>query len=65
MATAPATVDWRQELAGADSLEEAVGLAIGAASVCWTNPGGAGVFLSGRAAEISEALVELVRDYVR
>lgn len=49
----------------ADSLEEAIGLAIGAASACWENLGGAGEFQSGDAAAIAEALTELVRDYVR
>jgi hypothetical protein len=44
------------------SLDEAVGVAIGAASVCWESPEGAGVFLSERAAAISEELVAAIRD---
>lgn len=56
---------WLAVLSEADSMEEAIGLAIGAASVCWENPGGAGVFESGRAAAISAGLLELVRGYVR
>jgi hypothetical protein len=39
----------------------AVGLAIGAASVCWENPGGAGVFDSTRAAQIADELVAHLR----
>lgn len=49
----------------ADTLEEAIGLSIGAASSCWDNLEGAGVFESERAGVITETLVELVRDYVR
>lgn len=57
--------DVRQMIRSADTLEEAVGLSIGAASTCWDNLDGAGVFESERAAAITEELVELVRDYVR
>lgn len=49
----------------ADTLEEAVGLSIGAASACWDNLSGAGVFESERAAVITETLLDLVRGYVR
>jgi hypothetical protein len=56
---------WDEQLGSADTLEEAVGLAIGAASACWTNLDGAGTFESERAAEISGALLDLVRGYVR
>lgn len=49
----------------ADTLEEAIGLSIGAASACWDNLEGAGVFESERAAAISETLLDLVRGYVR
>ena len=50
---------------GADTIEEAIGLSLGAASVCWENVAGAGVFESSRASLICETLTELVRDYVR
>lgn len=34
---------------------ELIGVAIGAGSVCWENPAGAGVFDSTKAAEIADA----------
>lgn len=40
------------------SLEEAVGRAIGAASMCWENPGGAGEFDSVAASRIVRLLLE-------
>jgi hypothetical protein len=49
----------------ADTLEEAIFLSIGAASACWENLAGAGVFESVRAKEIGETLLDLVRGYVR
>lgn len=52
------------DLEGMD-LEEAVGISIGAASMCWTNPGGAGEFDSTRAANIVEELLDKVRSYVK
>lgn len=57
--------DWKEELAKAGSLEDAVFTALGAASACWTNLEGAGTFESTEAKEIGDALVDLVRDYVR
>lgn len=39
-------------------IEEFVGQAIGAASVCWENPGGAGVFDSTRAAQIADEIMD-------
>lgn len=58
-------VDWKTEFLECDSLEQAINMAIGAASACWDNLEGAGVFQSDRARDISDALVELIRDYVR
>jgi hypothetical protein len=58
-------IDWRAELAKVDTLEEAIGISVGAASACWSNLEGAGTFESERAASISEALLDLVREYVR
>lgn len=58
-------IDWRTELAKADTVEDAIYTAIGAASGCWSNLEGAGVFESERAADIGEALLELVRGYIR
>lgn len=49
----------------ADTLEEAIGVSIGAASACWDNLSGAGTFESERAVVISETLLDLVRGYVR
>jgi hypothetical protein len=37
--------------------EQAIFQALGAASVCWENPGGAGVFDSSRCKEIGDALL--------
>lgn len=54
-----------QAIQAADTLEEAVGLSIGAASACWDNLSGAGTFESERAALITETLLDLVRGYVR
>lgn len=42
-------------------LSQAVFLAVGAASMCWEKPEGAGVFESGRAVEVAEQLLEWVR----
>jgi hypothetical protein len=44
------------ELAKAESIDAAIHQAIGAASVCWENPAGAGVFLSERAHSIAQQL---------
>ena len=45
------------------TLTSAVYQAIGAASVCWENPAGAGVFDSDRAAEVAEALLSKIREH--
>ncbi len=42
--------------------EAAVYQALGAASACWENPGGAGVFQSERATKIGEALLAALDD---
>lgn len=42
------------------SLEEAIGQAIGAGSMCWENPAGAGEFDSRRAGEIVRALKDWI-----
>lgn len=55
----------RKALNEADTLEDAIGLALGAASTCWDNLSGAGVFQSERAGFVSQELLTLVRDYVR
>lgn len=49
----------------ADTLEEAIGLGVGAASACWDNLEGAGVFDSTRATLITEMLLFRVREYVK
>lgn len=47
------------DLTVSTTLEEAVFMALGAASVCWDNPGGgSGVFHSERAKQIGEELIE-------
>jgi hypothetical protein len=43
--------------AGADTPTELLGLLAGAASVCWSNPGGAGVFDSEQASSLIDAAV--------
>lgn len=45
------------------TLETAVGIAIGAGSVCWTTPEGSGIFDSERASEIVDELVAWVNDH--
>lgn len=42
-------------------LSEAVGVAVGMASMCWENVEGAGEFMSRRAAWITEALYEHIQ----
>jgi len=46
------------------TLEEVVGQAIGAASVCWENMSGTGVFNNTRARAISDALLEQIKSLV-
>lgn len=46
----------------ADSVESAVFQALGAASVCWEDISGTGIFDSTRAKEIGEALLEFIRN---
>lgn len=53
------------ELDGSLPLEAAVGQAIGAASVCWDDLSGAGVFHSDRAAEIVQALMGEINNALR
>lgn len=49
--------------ATADTLESAIGEAIGAASVCWENMSGTGVFDEVRARQIVDALLEFVKTH--
>lgn len=46
------------------TLEEAIGQAIGAGSMCWENMEGTGVFMSVRAKSIAEELTRFVKEYV-
>lgn len=46
----------------ARTLEELVFQALGAASMCWENPAGAGVFESDRAKEIGDELLARLRE---
>jgi rubredoxin len=46
-----------------DSLQQAVGESLGAASVCWENPGGAGVFQDGRAKQVLDDLVAWIETH--
>jgi hypothetical protein len=50
--------DIREAVLGAETVKEAVFLALGAASVCWERIDQAGVFNSDRAALIGDALME-------
>lgn len=50
----------QEDLDQAENLEQAVFMALGAASMCWENPEGAGVFQSGKALEIGEALMNRI-----
>lgn len=47
--------------ADCESIEEIVGQAIGAASVCWENPAGAGQFDSTQASKICQDAVYEIR----
>jgi hypothetical protein len=49
---------------GMDTIETKIQVAIGAASMCWEDPAGAGVFDSERAAEIAGKLLAEVRRYI-
>ena len=42
---------------GEDTIKELIGVAIGQASMCWSNPEGAGVFDSDKAGGIAEDLL--------
>jgi hypothetical protein len=44
-------------------IQEAIGIALGAASVCWEPMDCTGVFMSQRAAQIADELMALVRLY--
>ena len=48
-------------ICGAETLEEAVFTALGAASVCWESMEGTGVFQSDRAKAIGDALLARIR----
>jgi hypothetical protein len=56
--------EFRPEHDGTLSLEAAVFQALGAASACWENLEGAGVFQSERAKEIGEALLEVIPELI-
>ena len=49
--------DYRWEPVGAESLEQAVTLAVGAASMCWENMGGTGLYNGEQALGIVDGLV--------
>ena len=53
----PAMFDWPDDV----PVHEAVGQAIGAASMCWETPEGAGEFDSTRASAIVDELMSLLR----
>lgn len=46
----------------AKSVEEVVFQAIGAGSVCWENPGGAGIFDSTEAKKVGDEAMERLRE---
>lgn len=48
----------------ADTVAEVVGQAIGFGSVCWENPGGAGVFDSAMASEAVDDAVERINEII-
>lgn len=54
--------EFQREHDGSLSLDSAVFQAIGAASACWTNLQGSGVFESERAKEIGEVLLAFIND---
>ncbi|MGK2880620.1 MAG: hypothetical protein ACSLE6_07425 [Mycobacterium sp.] len=50
--TEGAAVPRRNMFAGVESVSELLGQVVGAGSVCWENPGGAGVFDDGQARKV-------------
>jgi hypothetical protein len=44
------------------SLDEAIGVALGYASMCWESPDGAGEFQSSKAAQCAQELAAAIRD---
>ncbi len=66
MVTAPVPAEgertyWLSVFDKYDDPWEVIGIAIGAASMCWENPASAGEFKSTRAAALSDALFEFLR----
>ena len=53
---------WLEPIAQASSVDEVVGLAIGAGSVCWEHPEFAGVFQSEQATAIIDTAVTRIRE---
>lgn len=54
---------WFNYLSNADDLEQAVFVAVGAASGCWDNLSGAGVFESNKAKAIGKGLIEAIKHH--
>jgi hypothetical protein len=47
----------------AENLTEAVYMAVGAASVCWEDMSGTGVFRDDRASQVAEDLLKYIREH--
>lgn len=62
MTTTATAFDFQRDEDGSLTLQSAVFQALGAASACWENLAGAGIFESDRAKEIGERLVEFIRE---
>lgn len=62
MTTAEEAFTFYHEHDGSLSLSSAVHQAIGAASVCWENMEGTGIFQEARAREIADALLRYIAD---
>jgi hypothetical protein len=46
-------------------IEDFIGQAVGAASMCWENPAGAGVFHSERASQIVDEIMQKISETLR
>jgi hypothetical protein len=53
----PPFISWQVDT----PIHQIIGEAVGAASVCWSNPGGAGVFDSERASAIVDAVIDVLQ----
>jgi hypothetical protein len=56
---------WDEHMAGAETVEEVLGLAVGAGSVCWEHLEGTGVFQSEAATDIVDKACTRIRELMQ